>query len=106
MSADKNEAQQEHAAAYERHLASVPAPVQVKAAGARGKPNETMRRQHQAALGQHNRERAPKPAGEPIITERTKVTIAPPPRARYHVDEVRRVVDSNQCRPWAKEATR
>jgi hypothetical protein len=44
--------------------------------------------------------------GEPIITSATRVTIAPPPRSRYQVDEAPRVVDSQQCRPWAKEAVR
>jgi hypothetical protein len=93
----------EHAAAYERQCAAAVPTVRVNVRT----PTEHTKRMHQASLGQHNRERAAvRDDTPPIITSATRVTIAPPPRSRYQVDEAPRVVDSQQCRPWAKEAVR
>lgn len=43
--------------------------------------------------------------GEPIITSETRVTVAPPfVDRRWTVDNVPRVVDSEQCSDWARAA--
>ena len=40
--------------------------------------------------------------GEPIITEKTRVTVAPPfVDRRWVVEKAERVVDSGECREWA-----
>jgi hypothetical protein len=43
--------------------------------------------------------------GDPIITSETRVTVAPPfVDRRWTVDNVPRVVDSEQCSDWARAA--
>ena len=47
---------------------------------------------------------APGPTGEPIITSKTRVTIAPAFVARFaQVGPVPRVVDSAECRGWVRD---
>lgn len=44
----------------------------------------------------------PQACAEPIRTEHTRVTVAPPVPERWAVAEVPRVVDAADCRPWAR----
>jgi hypothetical protein len=45
--------------------------------------------------------------GEPVITEHTRIVrIAAPVDERYAAERRLRVIDAQQCRPWAKEVGR
>lgn len=45
--------------------------------------------------------------GEPVITERTRIVrVGTPVDTRYAPERRVRIVDPDQCRPWAREAIR
>lgn len=72
------------------------------------KPREELRRAKSAAvsvpMAVHHRGPAHE-AGEPVVTARTRITVAPMPRDRFDVDVAQPVVSSAECRDWARNVS-